>query len=99
MGNFLIGAMLGGTVGVFTMAMCISAKRADENIENIIDKMKPEMIKNMEPIFDDTTKLIDNIVDDLKIIVTQRKIAQKHLKNAHQMLVQIAKQIKIEGEK
>ncbi len=74
-------------------------KSADENIENIIDKMKPEMIKNMEPIFDDTTKLIDNIVDDLKIIVTQRKIAQKHLKNAHQMLVQIAKQIKIEGEK
>ena len=42
-------------------------KSADENIENIIDKMKPEMIKNMEPIFDDTTKLIDNIVDDLKI--------------------------------
>ena len=74
-------------------------KSADENIENIIDKMKPEMIKNMEPIFDDTTKLIDNIVDDLKIIVTQRKIAQEHLKNAHQMLVQIAKQIKIEGEK
>ena len=61
--------------------------------------MKPEMIKNMEPIFDDTTKLIDNIVDDLKIIVTQRKIAQEHLKNAHQMLDQIAKQIKIEGEK
>jgi hypothetical protein len=74
-------------------------KSADENIENIIDRMKPEMIKNMEPIFDDTTKLIDNIVDDLKIIVTQRKIAQEHLKNAHQMLVQIAKQIKIEGEK
>ncbi len=33
MGNFLIGAMVGGTVGVFTMAMCISAKRADEHIE------------------------------------------------------------------
>ena len=31
--NFLLGAVFGGTVGVFTMAMCIAAKKADEHNE------------------------------------------------------------------
>lgn len=28
--NFLLGSFFGGTVGVFTMCLCVSAKEADK---------------------------------------------------------------------
>lgn len=31
--GFITGMLFGGTVGVFTMAMCIAAKDADKHIE------------------------------------------------------------------
>lgn len=31
--GFILGSLFGGTVGVFTMALCNAAKRADEALE------------------------------------------------------------------
>lgn len=31
--GFILGSLFGGTVGVFTMALCSAAKRADEDLK------------------------------------------------------------------
>ena len=31
--NFILGTLFGGTIGVFAMALCIAAKRADDELE------------------------------------------------------------------
>lgn len=39
--GFILGSLFGGTVGVFTMALCSAAKRADEDLEkNKIDNSR-----------------------------------------------------------
>jgi len=79
--------------------MAEQRKAFEENIEKIIDDIKPKMLENMEPIKNEFTFIIDRIIDDLESVSSLRKIAQEHLKNTHHQLVQIAKLIKIEGEK
>lgn len=74
-------------------------KSADENLENIIKTIEPKIMENIELIYKDITKLVDNIINDLDNVVKQRKIASDYIKKSHQDLVQIAKQIKLEGEK
>ena len=32
--GFVIGLLVGGTAGVFTMCLCTAAKQADENMSN-----------------------------------------------------------------
>ena len=32
--GFVIGLLVGGTAGVFTMCLCTTAKQADENMSN-----------------------------------------------------------------
>lgn len=32
--GFVIGPLVGGTAGVFTMCLCTTAKQADENMSN-----------------------------------------------------------------
>jgi len=72
-------------------------KSADKNLENIIKSIKPKIMENIEPIYDETSILIDNIIDDLENVVKQRKMANEYIKKSHQNLIQIAKQIKLEG--
>lgn len=74
-------------------------KAFDENIKKIVDNIKPKIMENIELIFDETTILIDNIIDDLENVVKQRKMANEYIKKSHQNLIQIAKQIKLEGNK
>ena len=31
--NFIIGMMVGGTIGCFATALCVAAKRGDENVQ------------------------------------------------------------------
>lgn len=73
-------------------------KAFEENIENIIDEIKPKMMENIEPIYADIAKLINSIINDLETITTQRKEANEHVKTVHKELIQIAQHIKIEGE-
>ena len=73
-------------------------KSADENIENITDKIKPKMMENIAPLIGELSKLIDDITNDLDNIVLQRKMAYEYLDNTHNELSQLTKQIKREGE-
>lgn len=73
-------------------------KSADENLENILDDIKPKMMENIEPLVKELTKLIDEIIQDLDNIVLQRKLAYEYLDNTHNDLAQLAKHIKKEGE-
>lgn len=74
-------------------------KAFEENIENIIDDVKTKILENIQPIEDEITKMIDKIIQDLETIATQRKVAYECIKSTHKELIQIAKLIKIEGEK
>lgn len=74
-------------------------KSADENIENVINTIKPKMLENIKPIYADISKLVDAIIDDLENIVRQRKATNEYIKTIHQDLILISKLIKIEGEK
>ena len=73
-------------------------KSADENLENIINEIKPKMMENLEPLGKELTKLVDEIINDLDNVVLQRKMAYEYLNNTHDELTQLAKNIKREGE-
>ncbi len=74
-------------------------KAFEENIEKIIDNIKPKISENIKPIKNEFTLIVDKIIDDLENVSSQRKATNEYIKNTHQKLVQIAKQMKIEGEK
>lgn len=74
-------------------------KAFEENIEKIIDNIKPKILENIEPIKNELTLIVDKIIDDLESVSSQRKVASEYIKTTHKELVQIEKLIKIEGEK
>ena len=74
-------------------------KSADENLERIINDIRPKIIEKIELINREIIVLIDNIIDDLDNVVKQRKMTNEYIKKSYQDLVQIAKQIKLEGDR
>ncbi len=50
-------------------------------------------------LIDGSKQVADSIIDDLNNSTKQAALANKNMKNLHQELVQIEKQIKKEGER
>lgn len=74
-------------------------KAFEENMENILNDIEPKILGNLELIKNEIIVLIDNVINDLENIVTQREMTNTYITNAHYDLVQLAKNIKLEGEK
>lgn len=79
--------------------MAEQRKAFDENIERVLENIEPKILENINPIKDKLTSLIDEIIDDLKSISSQRRGANELIKTTHRELVQVAKQIKLEGDR
>lgn len=58
-----------------------------------------DLSKDIAMAIDGSKQVADSIIDDLNNSTKQAALANKNMKNLHQELVQIEKQIKKEGER
>lgn len=74
-------------------------RTANENIDRIVKNINQKLSKNLEPTSDKFKELINNIITDLERGVEQQKKVNEYIKKSHAHLIQISKQIQLEGEK